>query len=212
MSSRRAHYHSSPSSHLLARQNYRTTPYSVFNPCTTDCCGNDGNPANAYVCRTGKTFYGLGYISNCDNKAECISGGWDPQYVASEKCPPNVYCSAFGFCGTTRDFYGDATVPQSLCSPNSGTTSKRRIAYYKGWSIGRGCKVMPQLSGFYTHINVAFALINQATFRVEPMDGVPRDVILRIPRLKAADPDFRVFLSIGGWTFNKLGLSRFTFY
>lgn len=212
--SRRAHHNSSPNVHLLTRQNDGTTPCSVSNPCIIGCCGNGGNPANAYICGTGETFCGPSCISNCGYKAECNPGGWDPQYVASERCPLNVCCSTFGFCGTTRDFCGDTTVPQPSCSPNSGTTRKRRIAYYEGWSVGRGCDVMlPDKVpiGFYTHINVAFAFINPDTFRVEPMDGVPGDVILQISRLKTADPELRVFLSIGGWTFNDPGPTRFTF-
>jgi chitinase len=170
--------------------------------------------SNSYICGTGEAFCGPSCISNCDYKAECNPGGWDPRYVASERCPLNVCCSTFGFCGVSRDFCGDREVPQPRCSENSGTTRKRRIAYYEGWSPGRPCDVMTPLQvplGFYTHINVAFAFINPTTFRVEAMDGVPNDITRQIASLKGADPGLRVFISLGGWTFNDPGPTRFTF-
>ncbi|KAM7214514.1 glycoside hydrolase [Rhypophila decipiens] len=199
----------------MGRQNNDgTTPCSASNPCVIGCCGNGGNPNNAYICGTGGDFCGSSCISNCDYKAECNPGGWDPQYVASEKCPLNVCCSPFGFCGTTRGFCGDTQVPQPSCSPNSGTTRKRRIAYYEGWSTGRTCDLMLPAQiplGFYNYINVAFASVNPNTFRVEPMDGVPNSITQQIARLKVADPQLRVFLSIGGWSFNDPGPTRLTF-
>jgi len=134
--------------------------------------------------------------------------------VASERCPLNVCCSAFGFCGVTRDFCGSKTVPQPSCSSNSGTARKRRIAYYEGWSPGRPCDVMEPTKiplGFYTHINVAFAFINPTSFHVEPMAGVSNDITRQVSQLKAVDPNLRVFISIGGWTFNDPGPTRFTF-
>ncbi|KAK4447080.1 glycoside hydrolase [Podospora aff. communis PSN243] len=212
---RRGHHHSSPHAELMARQNDDgTTSCSTSNPCRIGCCGNGGNPNNAYICGTGEDFCGPSCISNCDYKAECNPGGWDPRYVASERCPLNVCCSTFGFCGVSRDFCGDREVPQPRCSENSGTTRKRRIAYYEGWSPGRPCDVMTPLQvplGFYTHINVAFAFINPRTFRVEAMDGVPNDITRQIASLKGADPGLRVFISLGGWTFNDPGPTRFTF-
>ena len=62
-------------------------------PCATGCCSNGG------VCGLGPTFCGAGNCtSSCDYKSDC-DPGWGAQWSNAEKCPLNVCCSKFGFCG-----------------------------------------------------------------------------------------------------------------
>lgn len=70
----------------------------------------------------------------------------------AQKCPLNVCCSYFGFCGASDAFCRDETAAGKstpcqkgfgkcgavtakaapTCGKDSGT-AKRRIAYYEGW-------------------------------------------------------------------------------
>ena len=64
-------------------------------PCTNKaCCGPDG------LCGYSPKSCGNGCSSNCDAKAQC--GQYAP--ADSQKCPLNVCCSEFGYCGSTDDF------------------------------------------------------------------------------------------------------------
>src|ERR1039457_6627204 len=57
--------------------------------------------------------------------------------MQAEKCPLNVCCSKFGFCGTTSDFCGTEKVTKPTCG---GTSSNQRVmGYYEGWSTTRAC-------------------------------------------------------------------------
>jgi chitinase len=59
--------------------------------------------------------------------------------------------------------------------------------------------------GLYTHINFAFATIDSKTFKVGPSSRSDVSLYKRIMLLKQKDPDLRVFIAIGGWTFNDPG-------
>lgn len=63
------------------------------------------------------------------------------KWSESDKCPLNVCCSEFGFCGTTKDFCGNKTVTAPKCSGGS-SSSKRTIGYFESWGITRGCDRM----------------------------------------------------------------------
>ena len=108
------------------------------------------DPTNGVgVCGLGPKFCGNGCVSNCDRKGEC-DPGWGPGWSTDDKCPLNVCCSEFGFCGTTKDFCGGKTVP----SPNCGGKSaeKRLIGYYEGWNVHQrpcGSKSPALMSGKY---------------------------------------------------------------
>ncbi len=52
-----------------------------------------------------------------------------------------------------------------------------------------------------THVNFAFALISD-TFEVTTMNPGDEELWSRTTNLKANAPALKVFLSIGGWTFN----------
>jgi hypothetical protein len=104
-----------------------TSGVSVFARAEEDySCGEKKPCSNGACCaKTGYCGYGPASCgtngispndkcwSNCNAKAEC------GQYakVPNTKCPLNVCCSEFGFCGTTKDFCGDKC--QSNCKQPS---------------------------------------------------------------------------------------------
>lgn len=142
-------------------------------------------------------------ISTCDQKAECDPGGWGPQYVNAETCPLNVCCSKFGFCGTTPEFCGSATVASPSCSGNSAT--QKTIGYYEGWAIGRSCDAMypEELAvGAYTHLNFAFASIDPTSFAIAPASESDVGLYSRLTNLKMIYPGLQVWISVGGWSMN----------
>ncbi|KAF7354409.1 hypothetical protein MVEN_01129900 [Mycena venus] len=125
-------------------------------------------------------------------------------------CPLNVCCSEFGFCGTTTEFCGngcqsncgDPSIPS--CSANQESATARRIGYYEAWANGRSCMAYPpeKISAeSLTHINFAFALISNS-FTVVEMTAGDSDLWKRTTALKSRNPTLKVYLSIGGWTFN----------
>ncbi|KAH8698404.1 hypothetical protein BGW36DRAFT_357942 [Talaromyces proteolyticus] len=65
--------------------------------------------------------------------------------------------------------------------------------------------------GIYTHINVAFAVIDPETFEIRPSMRSDIDIYERVTYLKSIDPDLKVFIAIGGWAFNDPGPSATTF-
>ncbi|OJJ36372.1 hypothetical protein ASPWEDRAFT_108842 [Aspergillus wentii DTO 134E9] len=85
-------------------------------------------------------------VSNCDAKAEC--GKWAA--TAGAKCPLNVCCSSYGFCGTTSEFCDKGDDDNKSCQSNCGSPTepscssndvlKKVIGYYESWaSNSRRC-------------------------------------------------------------------------
>ena len=93
----------------------------------------------------------------------------------------------------------------SIClDAEQNSAETRRIGYYEAWSVNRKC--MPYepeqiAADVLTHINFAFALISPS-FQVIEMTKGDSDLWLRTTALKKGRPGLKVFLSIGGWTFN----------
>lgn len=144
-------------------------------------------------------------INSCDAKAECDPGGWGAQYVQSTSCPLNVCCSKHGFCGTTPEFCGNTVIPNPSCSKSGGSASQRTIAYYEGWGVTRPCDAMipeaiPALA--YSHVNFAFASVDPVTFSVVASSSGDLELMRRLTGLKALYPHLKVWVSIGGWSFN----------
>ncbi|KAF9480694.1 hypothetical protein BDN70DRAFT_992496 [Pholiota conissans] len=84
------------------------------------------------------------------------------------------------------------------------SATARRIGYYEGWAVTRSCMAftpeqIPATS--LTHVNFAFALISDS-FQVIPMDAGDEALWQRTTNLKSNAPALKVFLSIGGWSFN----------
>lgn len=178
---------------------------SPSSPCAIGCCNKFGN------CGFGPDFCGSDCISDCSRKSEC-NPGFGPEWASRDKCPLNVCCSKYGFCGTTKDFCGNKTVPHKTCSKTNGNA--RIIGYYESWASSRPCNVFwpEQIPiGLYTHINFAFATINPTTFKVEPDSENDVGIYKRLMLLKKKDPGLKVFVAIGGWTFNDPGPTATTF-
>ncbi|KAH8634281.1 glycoside hydrolase family 18 protein [Alternaria alternata] len=76
------------------------------------------------------------------------------------------------------------------------------------WGARRPCNAFfPEQipRGVYSIINFAFATIDPQTFEVLP--ATPEDIPLykRLTALKKDDPTLRIYIAIGGWTFNDPG-------
>ncbi|OJJ69171.1 hypothetical protein ASPBRDRAFT_57699 [Aspergillus brasiliensis CBS 101740] len=178
--------------------------------CKIGCCGPIDSTGTGN-CGFGPEFCGKNCTSNCDRKSEC-DPGWGKQWSNASTCPLKVCCSKFGFCGTTKDFCGDATVVSPQCS---GTSAKKRtVGYYEGWNLERPCGKMSPTDiplGFYTHINYAFASIDPQTFRIAPMDNLTGSLYQGVTALKRQQTNLEVWIAIGGWAFNDPGPTRTTF-
>ena len=143
-------------------------------------------------------------------KADCDPGTFGADYVIYEECPLSVCCSKWGYCGTTSDFCGNQTVNHPSC--DSGNSVSRVVGYYEGWASHRMCQAFQPEdvpTGVYTHINFAFASIDPDTFAVVPADA--GDLYSRITDLKKQDQALKVYIAIGGWTFNDPGPTATTF-
>lgn len=91
---------------------------------------------------------------------------------------------------------------------------KRVVGYYEGWAPGRVCdKFKPSdiPDGVYTHLNFAFASIDPTTFQVIPAAKGDTELYRQLTQKKRADANLKVFLAIGGWTFNDPGPTATTF-
>ncbi|KAL4744802.1 hypothetical protein BDW72DRAFT_199248 [Aspergillus terricola var. indicus] len=169
-------------------------------PCATGCCNKYG------YCGLGPDYCADDVcVAGCESRSECDPGGYG-EFADNAKCPLNVCCSKFGFCGTTKEFCGSRTVKRPSCSKENGMT--RVVGYYEGWSMNRYCNSFypEQIPiGVYTHLNYAFASIDPETFEV--LAGSQREIEMmkRLTSLKESDPDLKVYVAIGGWTFNDPG-------
>ncbi|KAK2461060.1 hypothetical protein APHAL10511_006907 [Amanita phalloides] len=177
--------------------------------------------ANGACCNSVSGFCGFGpsfcttlakggpCSSNCGALAEC------GPFAAAENrtCPLNVCCSQFGFCGITEKFCASgcqsncSPPPQVSCGDNQATATHRRIGYYEAWAVqssSRACDVYPPeliSAETLTHINFAFALINEE-FLIQEMSADDNLLWMRTTALKKRNPTLKVFLAIGGWRFN----------
>lgn len=85
---------------------------------------------------------------------------------------------------------------------------QRVVGYYEAWSPTRPCNTFypEQIPlGVYTHLNFAFATINPNTFELELGSSLDERLLSRLAGLKKFDPDLKVFIAVGGWTFNDPG-------
>ena len=168
---------------------------------------------------------------DCNRKSEC-NPGFESKWAEKDKCPLNVCCSKDAFCGvryleqspvimfhvadllfqTTKDFCGNKQVPRPKCSKTHGNS--RIVGYYEGWASDRPCNVFrPEKIpvGLYTHINFAFATINPKTFKISPSSTEDVQLYERLMLHKEKDPGVKVYIAIGGWTFNDPGPTATTF-
>lgn len=88
------------------------------------------------------------------------------------------------------------------------------MGYYEGWATGRSCnrfKPSDIPDGVYTHINFAFASIDPKSFKIVPSAKGDPDLYRQLTQKKLNDPNLKVFIAIGGWTFNDPGPTATTF-
>ncbi|KAM0384982.1 hypothetical protein ACHAQC_011832 [Fusarium culmorum] len=55
-----------------------------------------------------------------------------------------------------------------------------------------------------THLNIAFGYIDKE-FRITNMDGIAADLYKNVGNLKAKNPDLKIIIALGGWTFSDPG-------
>ncbi|RAL04126.1 putative class V chitinase [Aspergillus ibericus CBS 121593] len=194
---------------------------SESNPCTEGCCSKLSAVCGygPDYCSSDNCIAAASTNGTCSQLSDCdpsVSGwtttAWGSEYASSEKCPLNVCCSAYGFCGTTSDFCGNTTVAEPVCEGSSAT--KKTIAYYEGWNLERSCDTMPPESipiGGYTHLNFAFLYIDPDLYTITPMATDQEDLYSRVVALKKKKTDLEVWISIGGWAFNDPGSTVNTF-
>ncbi len=170
------------------------------------CCGVDG------WCGYGPKYCGDGCQSNCNATAPC----GEYADVPGKTCPLNVCCSEYGFCGTTQDFCNDKC--QSFCDqpkPGGGGSNARQriIGYWETWNLDHPCGTMNPSEipvQLLTHLNVAFGYISQ-DFHVTNMDGIPSTMYSAAANLKSKNPNLKVMIALGGWSFNDPGPWRSVF-
>jgi len=164
------------------------------------------------TCGFGGAFCGSDCTSQCDAKPECGQYADPP----GKKCPLNVCCSKYGFCGTQDDYCDASKGCQSNCGTPSipaGRSSKpvtnRVIGYYEAWAARRECYPFPPaaipIQGL-THLNLAFAYIDPKSFEIVPMDSLtPSSLFTQtadVRSFKSGLSDLQVYISLGGWTFS----------
>ncbi|KAK0569581.1 hypothetical protein OC861_000761 [Tilletia horrida] len=90
---------------------------------------------------------------------------------------------------------------------NGATATQRRIGYYAGWATDPTARPFNQFppsminANALTHINYAFALIG-SDFRLQAMSANDPAQWSQVIALKSVNPSLKVFLSVGGWSFN----------
>ncbi|KAF4984898.1 hypothetical protein FDECE_17002 [Fusarium decemcellulare] len=173
---------------------------SATKKCKEGCC----NKYNS--CGFGPDYCGKSVCrSDCDRKSEC-NPGFGKEWAKRNACPLNVCCSKHGYCGTNKDFCGTKKVKRPSCS--KGGDMERVVGYFEGWAKNRPCEIFwpEQIPiGLYTHINFAFGTINPNTFILEADEPEDKDMYERLMLLKKKDKNLKIYLAIGGWTFNDPG-------
>ncbi|KAJ5240268.1 hypothetical protein N7468_004887 [Penicillium chermesinum] len=142
---------------------------------------------------------------------------WDPTSaettaLQTAKESLNVILETMAIMRLTEEFCGKKKVKRPSCSKSQDL--RRVIGYYEGWSPDRPCHAFypDQIPiGVYTHLNYAFASIDPESFEVLAANDYEKTLMKRLTNLKKSDPDLKVFIAVGGWTFNDQGPTRTVF-
>ncbi|KAH6857101.1 glycoside hydrolase superfamily [Chaetomium sp. MPI-CAGE-AT-0009] len=180
------------------------------NPCADGtCCSKFG------FCGFGKDYCSPEVcVAGCDAKSQCDPGTFGADYVELQKCPLNVCCSKWGYCGATAEFCAGKKVKRPSCPVDNTKPMRRVVGYYEGWAARRSCHAfMPEdvPAGVYTHLNFAFVSIDPVSFEVVPAQAEDIRLYSRLTDLKKRDSALKVYIAIGGWTFNDPGATFHTF-
>ncbi|KAK8131958.1 glycosyl hydrolases family 18 protein-like protein [Apiospora kogelbergensis] len=111
-------------------------------------------------------------------------------------CPLNVCCSQFGFCGTTE---------KTRKSEERGDVRDLIIGYYESWKAsGSECGTMDPSQipvEALDQVNFAFVYITPGTYDLYPM-GNDYSTLKKVADAKTRNPEAKIWLSVGGWSFN----------
>jgi len=164
-----------------------------------------------------------------DAKAQCGPYAAEGQ----QKCPLNVCCSEFGYCGYNKEFCVWKNKDDPLCitcddkcggcgdvkRPSCGggsRVSKRTIGYHESWANPDSpqCQnVSPEdlrLDGF-THINFAFSFFDPFSFEISPMYVNGVSLYSLFTSLKSKKSGLQTWISVGGWSFTDPGPTQTAF-
>ncbi|KAK0736846.1 glycosyl hydrolases family 18-domain-containing protein [Apiosordaria backusii] len=211
---------------LLGRQVVGGDDYSCApdRPCRNGACC----PKATLSCNYGEEYCGKSGTSpndvcwsNCHAKADCgINAA-----VPGKKCPLNVCCSRWGFCGMEPDFCAkgkdDENGPtgcQSNCEQpgpkHKAGGQDKVIGYYEAWRHDSVCQGM----GFdqipvksLTHLYFSFGYITPGDFSIAGMDGLPFRLFSDFTDVKQKNPALKTVIAIGGWTYNDPGPTQKVF-
>jgi chitinase len=64
---------------------------------------------------------------------------------------------------------------------------------------------------FLTHLIFAFAFVSDGDFRITNMPDVPAKAFGEVTDMKQKNPNMKVLIALGGWTFNDPGPNQMTF-
>ncbi|KAJ7762137.1 hypothetical protein B0H16DRAFT_1455758 [Mycena metata] len=150
-------------------------------------------------------------VGSCTAEIVTYGDSFCKTVAAGGPCTSNCDAKAqFGFCGTTDEFCGTGCMSNcnpaqpASCAANQQSALQRRIGYYEGWASSRSCDSYTPSAmdvDVLTHVNFAFAYISDS-FEVVEMTSGDSKLWTETTALKSRNPALKVFLSIGGWTFN----------
>lgn len=176
----------------------KASGYCGYGP---DSCGTNGQSPN------DKCW------SNCDAHAECGRYAKKP----GQKCPLNVCCSQFGFCGMTEEFCAKTNNPNTTCQSNcdqpgsggsGGNVQNRIIGYYEAWNWNKKCigmRIQDIPVGSITHLHFSFGYISPGSFEIAPMDDLRPSLFSDLTAMKKQNSALKTIVALGGWTFNDNG-------
>ncbi|KAF7184582.1 hypothetical protein CNMCM7691_005766 [Aspergillus felis] len=98
-----------------------------------------------------------------------------------------------------------------------GDVRNKVIGYYESWRANNanGCGMTPEEVPveYLDQVNLAFLYIDPKDYHIIAMDdeNVAPDIYARVANLKSRNPDAKIWVSIGGWTFNDPGTYQSVF-